>query len=122
MVHAQKQMTAHQILQSLKAAVMCFIWMRSIFVTRPWPEPVSRAMRLMTNSFSWILRKPAVSGLSGKIFQMTSDMRTGTMPSRMKIQFQPFRPAILEECVSKWTIRYRVPWASLPSHVLDRIC
>lgn len=99
--------------------------MRSAFVTRPWPEPVSKARRLMMNSFSLFVRKRAVSGLSGRIFQITNDMAIGTRPSMMKIQFQPSRPRILKKRrVSDEGIYLpQCPRReSLPCHVLNRKC
>lgn len=65
--------------------MMCLMVILSLFVTFPAPDPVSRARRLMIYSFSRALRKLAVSGESGRIFQMMSERATGMRPSRMKI-------------------------------------
>jgi hypothetical protein len=86
MVLAQNITHEPHILYSLKAAQTWCMRILSLFVTRPRPEPVSSARRLMINSFSCLFRKLAVSGLSGRTFQITKDKATGMRPSRMKLE------------------------------------
>jgi len=74
-----------QILYSLNAAQIWCMRILSLFVTRPCPDPVSNAKRLMMYSFSCLFKNLAVSGLSGRIFQITNDRATGMRPSRMKL-------------------------------------
>lgn len=74
-------MTAAHTFQSDSPAITNFLPILSWFVTLPWPLPVSSASLRTRKSRSACVRKLAVSGESGRTFQITSANPIGTRPS-----------------------------------------
>lgn len=81
----QKTTVAAQIFQSESPARICCLPILSAFVVWPWPEPASLERRATRRSRSGWVRNFAVSGLSGRIFQMTRARAMGMRPSIRKI-------------------------------------
>jgi hypothetical protein len=89
----QYTITANQIFQSVKAAIMYLHWNFSAVWTLPPLVPESWARRLMRYCCSQGSSQLAVWGESGRIQYSVAPTTTVTIPSRIKIHLHPPRPA-----------------------------